>query len=263
MESTFKKITTLSLLTCVALLASGGLVSASDFNLAGMNAVDIQGMQYKIKAAPAPQSSAADTIGVDASIRIPFKTIKKMIVLMTESNKDLKIIKAADPVLVRSGEFLKVMNIRVNLNGVIVEPVVTLKPYFEAQDKLAIKIQRVQLHVSMLPTPGTTSAPTAIPTPADRSEPEFNREGMMASIILALTDGINGALKDALAANGSPLKASDIVDFKYDKAAWTLHAKVSTSSIKRYLPDGFMGDLHMTGLSFNNSAIFIKFQTEQ
>ena len=85
----------------------------------------------------------------------------------------------------------------------------------------------------------------------------------MADVMKAMTDGITGAINDELAANGSPLRAADIVNFKYDKAAWILHTRISTSAIKRYLPGGYMGDLHLTALAFNDSAISLKFKTDK
>lgn len=242
-----------------AVLGIGGNAAASDFDLSGLDADGVRGSGFK--AAPVSSPDADDTIGIDASIRIPYKTIKKGMVMMTMANRQISIIDGAEPIMVRSGEFMKILNLRVNLNGILVEPVITLKPYLEGRDKLAIKVQKIQLHVSMQPTPGRSSAQAPIPAPVQGAESDFNKEQMMADVMKAMTDGITGALNDELTANGSPLRASDIVIFKYDKAAWVLHAKVSTSAIKRYVPGGYMGDLHLTGLAFNDSAISIKFQT--
>ena len=254
---------TFKIMALAAAFSCGGSAMAANFQLNGMSAGDIPALRDEITAAPVSSAFSDDTIGVDASIRIPFKVVKKGMVLAMASNKQLSIIDAEAPILVRSGEFLKIMNIRVDVNGILVEPVLTLKPYFEGKDKLAVKIQRIQLHVSMVPTPGRGSAQAPIPAAADGPDSDFNKEEMMASVVKAMTDGISGALNAALVANASPLRAADLVNFKYDKTAWILHAKVSTSAIKRYLPDGFMGDLHMTGLSFNDNSISIKFQTAQ
>jgi hypothetical protein len=242
-----------------AVLGFGGSALASEFDLSGLNADSVRGSG--IKAAPVSSPDTDDTIGIDAAIRIPYKTIKKGMIMMTEANKQISLVDGAEPILVRSGEFMKIQNIRVNLNGIIAEPIITLKPYLEGRDKLAIKIQKIQLHVSMSPTPGRSSAQAPIAAPVQGTEADFDKEQMMADVMKAMTDGITGALNESLIANASPLRAADIVNFKYDKAAWILHTRISTSAIKRYLPGGYMGDLHLTGLVFNDSAISLKFQT--
>ncbi len=254
---------TFKIMVLTAAFSCGGSAMAANFDLGGMSAADIRGMRTETRSAPASRAFGDETIGVDAAVCIPFKVLKKTIGLVAETNKQLSIIDASAPVFSRSGEFIKLTNIRVDLTGIIVDPTVTLKPYFEAQDNLAIKIQRIQVHVSMSPTPGRNSAQTPIAAPVAGTESDFNKEEMMASIVKVITDSVSDSLTKALVANASPLKASDIVIFRYDKAAWILHARISTSAIKRYLPDGFMGNLHMTGLSFNDSSISVKFQTAQ
>ncbi len=250
---------TFKIMALAGVLGLGGSAAATGFDLQGLDADSVRGSSFK--AAPVSTSDTDDTIGIDAAIRIPYKTIKKGMGLMTEANKQISIIDGAEPIMIRSGEFMKILNIRVNLNGIIVEPIITLKPYLEGRDKLAIKIQKIQLHVSMQPTPGKSSAKAFNPAPVQGTEEDFNKEQMMADVMKAMTDGIMGALNDALVANGSPLRPADIVNFKYDKEAWILHTRISTSAIKRYLPGGYMGDLHLTGLAFNDSAISLKFQT--
>jgi hypothetical protein len=252
---------TFKVMALAAALCCGGNAMASDFGLQGLDADGVRGMQG-MKAAPVSGADADDTIGVDAAIRIPYKTMKKGMLLMTEANRQITIIDGAAPILVRSGEFMQILNIRVNLNGIIAEPVITLKPYLEGRDKLAIKIQKIQLHISMAPTPGRSSAQTPIAAPVAGAEADFDKEQMMADVMKAMTDGITGALNESLVANASPLRAADIVNFKYDKAAWILHTRVSTAAIKRYLPGGFMGDLHLIGLTFNDKAISLKFKTD-
>ncbi len=255
-----KKIT-FKVMALVAALGCGGSALASEFDLQGLDSDGIRGIGMKVAPVTAPDTD--DTIGIDAAIRIPYKTIKKGMIMMTMANRQISIIDGAEPIMLRSGEFMKILNIRVNLNGILVEPVITLKPYLEGRDKLAIKIQRIQLHVSMSPTPGRSSAQAPIPAPVQGAESDFNKEQMMADVMKAMTDGITGAINDELAANGSPLRAADIVNFKYDKAAWVLHTRISTSAIKRYLPGGYMGDLHLTALAFNDSAISLKFKTDK
>lgn len=264
MERLATKPVLLNLLACAALLVSGGTGTASDFDLSGVKASGLGGRQAGVRSAPVPRARAADdTIGLDAAIRVPYATIKKAVVLIAASDKDITIIDPAGPVVGRSGEFLKVINLRINLNGIVLEPVVTLKPYYEKKDTLAIRVHRVQVHASMVPTPGGSSGPVAVPAPPAKGEPEFDKEQLTADVVKVLTDGVTSALNDSLTANDSPLKASDLVTFRYDKKAWLLHVKVSAAAIKRYTPDGFMGDVHMNGFSMNNTGVSLRFQTAE
>ena len=265
MKKLIKKTIAASVLLAVA-FSLGRSASASDFNLSSLSAGDLRGMEFKtapVSRPLAPKTDPDEFVGIDLSVRVPFKVIKKAVVMMAASNKDLSIIDPAAPVLERSGESLKVVNIRLNLNGIIIEPVVTLKPYFEGKDKFAILVQRVQLHASMAPSLSRKSKSGPVAVSASAAEPEFNKEDMMADIINFLTGSLLNAFNASLIENQSPLKASDIVGFKYDKAAWTLHTVVSTAALKRYLPEGLAGDVHMTGFSLSDNAINIKFETEK
>jgi len=264
MKNPIKKVITMNLLAA-SVLFLGGRASASDFNLSSISAADLRGTEFK--AAPvarpqAPVSDSDDYIGLDLSIRVPFKALKKVMGMVAASDKDFSIIDPAAPVLERSGEFLKVENIRVNVNGIVVEPIVTLKPYFEGKDKIAIRVQRVQLHASMAPTPGHTGTPVALPN-TDPGQPEFNKEDMMSDIMGIITKGITDALDQSLIENQSPLRAKDMLVFKYDKMAWTLHTTVSAAALKRYLPAGLVGDVHMTGIGLSDSAFTVKFETDK
>lgn len=250
-------------LALTAMLAFGNQVSASEFNLDSVTAAGLRGTEFK--AAPVakprpPKADADDMIGMDLAIRVPYKALKKVMVMVAASNKKLSIVDPAKPVLERSGDLLKVVNIRVKVGGIVIEPVVTLKPYLEGRDKLAIRVQRVQLHASAAPTPGQTGTPVAIPAPAAANEPEFNKEDLVAEVMAIITDGILDSLNESLTANQSPLRARDILTFKYDKAGWTLHAAVSTAALKRYLDESLYGDVHMTGFTLGDTAIAIKFQ---
>ena len=248
-----------------ASLFLGRQASASDFNLSEISAADLRGTEFKAAPVARPQAPVYDPdefIGLDLSIRVPFKALKKVMAMIAASDKDFSIIDPAAPVLERSGEFFKVENIRINVNGIVVEPVVMLKAYFEGKDKIAFRVQHVQVHASMAPTPGHTGTPVAIPN-VDPGQPEFNKEDMMNDVVGIITKGITDALDQSLIENQSPLRAKDMLVFKYDKAAWTLHAAVSAAALKRYLPDGLVGDVHMTGVSLSDNAFVIKFQSVQ
>ena len=107
--------------------AFGRPAAASGFNLPSMSAADLSGTEFKA-ALPAPhvaRASRDEFIGTDLSIRIPFKFINKVMLLQ----KGLSIMDPAAPVLERSGELIKIVNFSLDVNGIMTEPVITLKPW--------------------------------------------------------------------------------------------------------------------------------------
>lgn len=235
-------------LTAACMLAAPA--AAGGFSLNSFSPDDVRAAAANLSV-PAPRAQAektrgGDTMEVDASIRVPFRAIQKAVAQIER----LTIPDKSAPVVSRAGDFLKVSNIRIDVNGIIVEPTLMLRPYFEGRDKLALRIQRIQLHASM--TPGKLQA-AAVPRPTQGD--------MMEQIVAAVTKGIMDALNARFAARQMPLKAEDILSFRYDKAAWTLHTAISAEFVQSYLPHGLVGDIHLTGFSFNDTCIAVKFGT--
>ena len=259
MNKLMKRIIALNFLAG-AVLYAGAAASASEFNLSSVSAAELRGTAFKTTPVPLPKVSrpaADELVEMGLSIKIPFKAINK--VMLMESM--LSIIDPAAPVLERSGDLLKVVNIRLDVNGIIIEPVITLKPYLEGKDRLAVRVQRVQLHAAASPTPGSAGVPAAIPVPDTGAD--FNMEDTMADIMDLITSGIREAITASLEASQSTLTSRDLINSHYDKAAWTLHTVISPSVLKRFLPEGMVGDIHMTGFSFNNNALLLKLESEQ
>ena len=75
------------------------------------------------------------TPALDLSIKLPFDMINERIAEV----KEVTIINPAQPILKRSGDHLVLGNISININGMEVEPTVSIKPWFEGNNKLAIK----------------------------------------------------------------------------------------------------------------------------
>jgi len=243
-----KKIT-LKIITLAAILSCGGKAIASGFDLQSLNVSDLRASQADFRA-PAPQLEADELIGMDLNIRVPFKMIKNSVAQMAATEKRLAIIDQAAPVIFKSGEFLKISNIRVDANGIIVIPTLTLKPYLEGRDKLAIRIQKIQMHASM--EPSVKAAPAAI-----------NQEEIMVQVMDVMIKGIYSALDAKLKAKNIPMKAQDVVKLNYDKTAWTLHAAISSKIIGQFIPAGLVGELHLTGFSFSDTGIALKIQTAE
>jgi len=243
------KNNTLKIIALAAILSSGGKAIASEFDLSYLNAANIRSSQADYRA-PAPKLEADELIGMDMNIRVPFKMLKNAAVSVSVSEKRLTIIDKKAPVIFKSGEFLKISNIKIDQGGIIIIPTLTMKPYLEGTDKLAIRIQRIQLHASM--EPSLKAAPAAI-----------NQEEIMAQVMDVMIKGIYSALNEKLKAKQIPLKAEEVVNMKYDKAAWILHAAISSRIMREFIPAGLVGDLHLTGFSFNDTGISLKIQTAE
>jgi len=232
-------------LIALALLAG----NAAAFDLAGMGADDIRAAQADFRA-PAPQAQPVDDlIGLDMNIRIPYATVKKGVEQVAASEKRLTLINKNAPVAFKYGEFLRIGNIKIDQGGIIVVPTLTLKPYFVGTDKLAIRVQRIQLHASMEPSVKAAQVPA------------INEEEIMVQVMDVLIKGTYSAVNDFLKKKQIPMKAEDVIKLRYDKAAWTLHAQVSSKVLGQFIPAGFMGELHLTGFAFNDRGLTLTVQT--
>jgi hypothetical protein len=242
-----KKITALKLIALAGLMTLAGKAQASGFDLESLNAADIRASQAAIKA-PAPQLEADELMGVDMNIRIPFKALKKAI----DGVGGIAVVAKDAPVFTKVGEFMRVGNILVDVGGIKLTPVLTLRPYMDGRDTLAIRIQRVQLHASMAPT--LTKAQSA-------SDPALDMESVMADVVGAITKSIHESLNETLKKKKVAMTAEQALIFKYDKAAWTLRATVSPRLIGMEIPEGMINPLHLTGFSFNEAGVTLKIQT--
>jgi len=237
---------TLFNLIALALLAA----PAAAFDLEGVSAADIRASQADFRA-PAPQVQAADdTIGMDLNVRIPFATVKKGVEMVAKSEPRLTIVDKNAPVMFKYGEFVRVTNLKIDQGGIIVLPTLTLKPYFVGTDKFAIRVQRIALHASM--EPSVKAVPGA---------PQISEEQVMEQVMDVVIKGTYSAVNDFLKKKQLPMKAEEVIKLRYDKAGWTLHAQVSSKIVGQFVPAGLVGDLHLTGFSFNDKGFVITVQT--
>ena len=238
---------TLFNLIALALLAA----PAAAFELDGVSAADIRATQTDFRG-PVPAAPAADDlIGMDLRVRVPFSTVKKGVELVAKSEKRLTILDQAAPVMFKSGEFLKISNIQVDQGGIVVLPTLTLKPYLEGRDKLAIRVQRIALHASM--EPSVKSAPA----------PAVDQEQIMTQVMDVLIKGTYSAVNEFLRKKQIPMKAEDVIRLRYDKAAWTLHGQISPKILGQFVPAGLFAEPHLTGFSFNDKGLVITVQTPE
>ena len=243
----FIKIAAVKLLIGL-LLFSTQYATASDFNLNSLSAGNIYADEYKSSSdIPMPkvmQNEQDDMIGVQLNLRIPFGAIKKAVKGMSETKSELTIMDGNLPVISKYGENLKIKNIRIDIGGIIVEPELVVKPYLEAKNLLALKIQRVKIHASMEPSKSLDNQ-------------QFTQEELMEKAMEAAIKGIMKSLNKKLAAGNTNLKAEDMFNFQYDKNAWILRTKINPDFIKQYVPAGLIGDVALTGFTFNDSAILL------
>lgn len=244
---------TINLLIAAAILSCGNLASAANFDLGSVSAKDVSALSYD-KKAPVPQQDPDDLIGIDLTVRLPFKFLKNAVEKMAASDKRLTILDAAAPVVSKSGEYLKISNIRVDAGGIIVEPTLTLKISMEGTDKVAILIKKVQIHASMGPDQKAMG---------EIDPATLNQEEIMQKVMDVMISGVYGAVNAKLKAKNIPMKAQDVVKLNYDKTAWTLHAAISSKIIGQFIPAGLVGELHLTGFSFSDTGIALKIQTAE
>lgn len=246
---------TLKTMTAGILAAAFLAAPAAAFDLDSIQVPDIEGIEsVSTMRAPAPrarpvQIPADELIGLAAEATIPFAALKRGFEQVAASDPRVRIADPLLPVAARAGEFMRLQNIHIDIGGINVDPVITLKPYLEARNKIAIRVQRVQLHVEMQP---------------DRMKaavPQMSQEDMMAQVMEVAISGIMKAMNGFLAAEKIPFKAEDLVALRYDKAAWTLKADVKTSFVQRYLPANLFARPDITGFGLYEKGLTLKVST--
>ncbi|MEA3306809.1 MAG: hypothetical protein U9Q34_03390 [Elusimicrobiota bacterium] len=245
MKKIFMKVAAVKILIGL-LLFSTQYAMASDFNLNSFSAENVYGNELSKLPMPTKdiRNNRDDMIGVQLNLRVPFGAVKKAVKNMGKSENELSIIDGNSPVISKYGENLKIKNIRIDIGGIIVEPELVVKPYLEAKNLMAVKIQKIKIHASMEPSKSLNNQ-------------QFTQEELMEKAMEAAIKGIMKSINKKFAAGNTNFKAEDMLEFKYDKAAWVLRAKINPDFIKQYVPAGLIGDVALTGFSFNDSAILI------
>ncbi|MCX5793741.1 MAG: hypothetical protein NTY45_16210 [Elusimicrobia bacterium] len=253
------------LLTMTIAAALAARASAAAFSLDGFRAADIPAGNYALTAS-APKAEGDDLIGVDLTVRVPFKALKKGVEHMAAGVSGLTIIDPAAPVFTKSGEFLKISNIRVDVNGIVVTPVLTAKLYLENKDHVAVRIQKVQVHASLAPDAGTS--PDFKPVgdsraQGDTSGTELNQEEIMVMVSNVLIQSAYDAINEDLKEKKIPLKAQQVINMKYNPKDWTIRATVSAKIVDYFIPVGIVGEFHLTGVSMGPTGLVLNVQTAQ
>ena len=178
------------------------------------------------------------TPALDLSVKLPFDMINERIAEV----KEVSLINPARPILKSGGDYLVLNNIVINVNGILVEPVILIKPWFEGNNKLAIKVLKIDIDVII----GPKAAFPAV----------INKDEVMSYVIDMLTNSITENMEKALIINKVPLKAQDILVFSYDKKSWTLRADLSPNFIAPLLP-GLIDNVNLTAFGFDDEGFIM------
>ena len=231
----------------LAVIAAASLttaVFAEDFSLGSVSVSDMKASS--IQAVPVPVSQA-ELLGLEKSPNMPAAaldmTIKLPFSALSARIADLPSIKMqpidpSAPILFRQGDHIAFSNVTVDYNGIEAEPTILIKPFFEGNNKLAIKVMKVEADIAF--------GPKAAGAPLDK-------DGLMEMVMTNLTTGMLEAMDKAFAANKVPMRAKDVLNFSYDRKSWTLHAAVTPGFVAPLLPN-LITNINLTAFSFDDSG---------
>lgn len=174
------------------------------------------------------------------TIKLPFKTISAKIAEMQMAK--IKAIDPKAPILFRQGDHIAFSNVAVGYNGFEVEPTILLKPYFEGNNKLAIKVMKIEADIAFGP------------------RAELDKDGLMEMVMTKITTGMLESMDTAFAANKVALRAKDVLTFAYDRKSWTIHASVAPTFIAPLLP-GLISNVSLTAFGFDDEGFALSVKT--
>ncbi|MEI7528752.1 MAG: hypothetical protein WCK76_07395 [Elusimicrobiota bacterium] len=217
-------------------------VLAGDFDLNSMKLSGLRASQPEAVDAgmPVPQEIAGfnkspniPAAALDMTIKLPFKALGERLYGLT----DVKIVPldASAPALYRQGGHIAFSNVSVDYNGIVVEPTVLMKIYFEGNNRLAITVVSVEADMVFGP------------------KSVINKDELMEMLMTKITNGMTGAMDAAFAANKVKLRAADVLRFAYDRKSWTMRAAVTPNFVAPLLP-GLISDVNLTAFTFDSTG---------
>jgi len=237
------KKTILSAIIFACLAASGHAggfdlnnISASD--LKGYASVDMNALSISAERISGLNKASNLAPGLDMSVKLPFADLNKALGGLSEN---MKIIDQAAPVLAQQGENIVFTNVTYNFHGIMIEPTVLMQPRFEADNRLVMKFIKADMDISFGPA---------------KSMSQLNKDDLTAAVVDGVASSISEAMSEAFAKNKVALRAKDVLAFTYDKASWTLRAKVTPNFIAPLLP-GLMDNLTLTHFAFDKNGFVL------
>jgi len=234
------------ILAAIAAASLNTAVLAGDFNLDSIGASDLKVSREDLQAVPVTAQSEAygmtkapnmSAPALDMTIKLPFKALSRRVTELP--GVKMKAIDPAAPILFRQGDHIAFSNVSVDYNGIEAEPTILIKPFFEGNNKLAIKVMRVEADIAFGPKAAFGAA--------------LDKDGLMEMVMNNLTAGMLKAMDEAFAKNKVAIKAKDVLTFAYDRKSWTLRAAVTPGFVAPLLP-GLISDINLTAFSFDDSG---------
>lgn len=234
----------------LAVVAAAGLntcVSAGEFDLNSTRVSDLKGSQENLQAVPVPvepellgmqKSPNMPSAALDMTIKLPFKSLSSR--LSELPGIKMLPINAAAPILFRQGDHIAFSNVAVDYNGIEVEPTILIKPFFEGENKLAIKVMKVEAEIAFGPKVVLSSQ-------------NLDKDGLMEMVLTSLSSGMLEAMDKAFAKNKVAMKAKDVLNFTYDRKSWTLRAAVTPGFVAPLLP-GLIDNITLSNFTFDESG---------
>jgi hypothetical protein len=248
MKGAYMKKLILSVMAAAALASP---VLAQDFDLNSLSAADLKASQQTLAMeVPAPQeletmdkSPNMPAPALDMTIKLPFKALSQRVAELPQAK--ILPIDASAPILFRQGDHIAFSNVTVNYNGVDAEPTILIKPYFEGENKLAIKVMKVEADIAF--------GPKALGAGLDK-------DALMEMVMTSLTTGMLEAMDKAFIGNKVPLRARDVLAFSYDRRSWTLHAAVTPGFVAPLLPN-LIGNVTLSNFTFDDAGFALSVRT--
>jgi len=234
------------ILAVIAATGFAAAASAGDFALDSLRVTDLKASQENPQAIPAivqpelqglEKSANMPAPALDMTIKLPFKALSSR--LSELPGIKMQPINPGAPILFRQGNHIAFSNVVVDYNGIEAEPTLLIKPFFEGNNKLAIKVMKVEADIAFGPKAAFGA--------------QLDKDGLMEMVMTNLTTGMLEAMDKAFAGNKVPLKAKDVLTFAYDRKSWTLRAAVTPGFVAPLLP-GLINNISLTAFSFDESG---------
>ncbi len=231
-------------------MAAAGLTAAGfagDFNLEAVNASELRASDLQVAPLPAqPELLGLDRSPnqpaplLDLTVKLPFSSLSSR--LKELPGIKMQPINPGAPILFKRGDSITFSNVAVDYNGIEVEPTLVLRPAFEGDNKLSIKVVRVEADIAFGPAKA-----------ASFSAQNLDKDGLMEMVMTNLTTSMLQSMDEAFAKNKVSLKAKDVLTFAYDRRSWTLRATVNPNFIAPLLP-GFISNVTLRNFTFDEAG---------
>ena len=236
----------------LAVMAAANLAAAGfagEFDLGSVSVSDLKAQSLQAVPAPAQpellglnKSPNLPSSYLDLTVKLPFKTLSSR--LGELPGIKMQPIDPGAPILFKQGDHIAFSNVSVNYNGIEVEPTVLIRPAFEGQNRLSIKVMKVEADIAF--------GPKAMPQ-------QIDKDGLMELVMTNLTTSMLRSMDEAFAKNKVPMRAADVLAFSYDRKSWTLRSTVNPGFIAPLLPN-LISNVSLSNFTFdeNGFALSVK-----